>query len=247
MIEWLTQTLTTLDFVIISLVIGSGAALQGAVGYGMAMVATPILILIEPRLIPGPFILSSELLSILIVRREWRSIDLDGIKWAIAGRIPGTIAAGLILAVIAKNTMVLIFGFIVLFAVGLSVIGIRFSPRRNILVSAGVLSGIMGTIASIGGPPMALVYQHEDGEKIRPTLSGFFIFGSLFAVATLIVVGQFGRHELWLTMTLLPGIAIGYLVSSRLLPLLTGKYTREAVLTLATISALVVIVRQVVG
>jgi hypothetical protein len=94
---------------------------------------------------------------------------------------------------------------------------------------------------------MAFVYQDEPGAEIRSTLSGYFIFSASFAVLTLAVVGEFGIRELWLSVTLLPGIAAGYLISSRLLPLLKGNRTKGAVLTVATVSAIVVIVRQLLS
>jgi hypothetical protein len=244
---WIAETLTVLEFLLISLAIGAGAALQGSVGYGMALVASPILIMIEPLLIPGPYMLASQLLSILVVQREWHAIDFGGVKWAIVGRVPGTIAAAVLLALIPKETMVLLFGFLVLGAVAISLTGLHFPPTRWSLLSAGALSGIMGTIATIGGPPMAFVYQDEPGAEIRSTLSGYFIFSASFAVLTLAVVGEFGIRELWLSVTLLPGIAAGYLISSRLLPLLKGNRTKGAVLTVATVSAIVVIVRQLLS
>ena len=37
---------------------------------------------------------------------------------------------------------------------------------------AGLLSGFMGTITSVGGPPMAMVYQNMPGPKVR---AGFML------------------------------------------------------------------------
>ena len=43
--------------IIAGLVIALGALVQGAVGYGMALVAAPLLALVDPRLVPVPLIL----------------------------------------------------------------------------------------------------------------------------------------------------------------------------------------------
>ena len=43
----------------------------------------------------------------------------------------------------------------------------------------------MGSITSIGGPPMALVYQHRTGPELRATLALFFVFGSSLSILLL--------------------------------------------------------------
>ena len=246
MVEWIDASLSTSGLIMIFIAMGLGAALQGSVGYGMALIASPLLILVEPRLIPGPYLLASQLLSILMILRERRSIDFYGLKWALLGRIPGTVLAGYLLAVISENVMVLMFGFLVLLGVVISVAGVRFPPRPKNLFFAGLLSAIMGTIATIGGPPMALVYQDASGDELRSTLSGYFIIGGFFSLAALMVIGRFGLVELWLSATLLPGIILGYLISSRILPLLRRQNTRTAVLVIAAVSGLVVILREMI-
>jgi uncharacterized membrane protein YfcA len=245
MAEWLLQTLGTGGLLKITLAVGLGAALQGSVGYGMALLASPFLIMIEPRLIPGPYLLASQMLSLLMVLRESHAIDFNGVKWALIGRLPGTVLAGYLLATISQKAMVLTFGFLVLLGVVISVAGVRFPPRPKNLFFAGMLSAVMGTIATIGGPPMALVYQDASSDSLRSTLSGYFIVGGLISLATLVVIGRFGQDELRLSVTLLPGILFGYLVSSRLLPLLKSRNTRAAVLVVAAASGAMVIVRQI--
>ncbi len=119
--------MTLLQWVIASLAIGTGAALQGSIGFGMALVASPILVMVDPRFIPVPYMLSSLILSISMVRRERGSVDLMG-QWAIVGRIPATVLAGWLLVVVPQDIMILVFGVFVLVAVGISASGIKF-PR----------------------------------------------------------------------------------------------------------------------
>ena len=49
----------------------------------------------------------------------------------------------------------------VLLCVALSVISWRPQPTPPSLVTAGVASGSFGTATSIGGPPLAVLYQHH--------------------------------------------------------------------------------------
>ena len=66
------------------------------------------------------------------------------------------------------------------------------SGRRGTLVGAGTMSGLMGTLTSVGGPPMALVYQREQAATLRSTLAGFFLFGATWSLITLAVTGEVG-------------------------------------------------------
>ena len=59
--------------------------------------------------------------------------------------------------------------------------GARYRPDN--LVAAGAVSGVMGTATSIGGAPMALIWQGHQGRRLRGTMSAFFMVGSAISVA----------------------------------------------------------------
>ncbi|MYK89610.1 MAG: TSUP family transporter, partial [Acidobacteria bacterium] len=132
-----------------------GSTLQGAIGFGMGLLAAPLLILLDPRFVPAPILACTLVLTLLMAYRERHAIDLRGIKWAMLGRVAGTVVAGGILAIVAADTLVLLFGILILAAVAMSVSGLRFAPTGRALVAAGVLSGVLGTVAAVGGPPLA--------------------------------------------------------------------------------------------
>jgi uncharacterized membrane protein YfcA len=137
-------------------------------------------VLIRPELVPGPLI-NGLALTLLVARRERDSIDLLGVKWALLGRVPGIALGAWALASVPVQEMSLLVGLAVLAGVALGFTRVKLSPAPGILLGAGLLSGIFGTIASIGGPPLALVYQHEPGPKLRGTLAGYFIVGALMS------------------------------------------------------------------
>ena len=235
--------MSAFDTLLVMLCGAVGFTLQGAVGFGMGILGSPILILIDSRLVPGPVLASSMVFTALLAVRERREIDVDGLRWAVAGRAAGTIPAAALLAVLSAEQMSLLFGGIVLLAVAISISGLHVEPRPVSLVMGGALSGIMGTIASIGGPPMALLYQHAPGARVRGTLSGVFLIGSIISLVALTFVGRFGRDELRLTLALLPGVLFGFAVSRRIASRLDRGYTRRAVLTIAAGAGLIVVVR----
>jgi hypothetical protein len=235
--------MSPLDILLVMLCSVIGFTLQGAVGFGMGILGSPLLILIDTRLVPGPILASTMLFTALLTAREHRAIDFDGVRWAVAGRIAGTIPAAALLALLPAEQLGLLFGGIVLLAVAISVSGLHVEPRPASLLAGGALSGIMGTIAAIGGPPMALLYQHAPGARVRGTLSSIFLAGTIFSVAALVLVGRFGREELQLTLALLPGMVFGFLVSPRIASRLDRGYTRRAVLAVASVAGVAVVMR----
>ena len=238
------QLLTGLELVVAGVVMCVGATLQGSVGFGMGLVGSPVLILIDPRFVPGPVLLSTLVLTTFLTWRERHSVDVRGVGWAVAGRVVGTLAAVSVLAVLPQDWTAIVCAGVVLLAVLMSVSGLRFRPVWSVLVVAGALSGLMGTIASIGGPPVAMVYQDAKAMRLRATLSSFFWIGTIMSLVALRAVGRFGAYELRLTLFLLPSMMLGYVLSRWTKGLVDRGRTRVAVLAVATISGVVVIVRQ---
>lgn len=238
--------LTWIDIVIASATVFLGSTLQGSIGFGLGLFASPILIWIDPRFVPAPILLSTFILTTVLGWRERQSVDVWGLSWAVAGRVPGTIVAASVLTVLPEERSSAVFGALVLIGVAMSASGMRVAPKPAIVFLAGMLSGIMGTIASIGGPPIALVYQHSAGDRLRATLSAFFWVGTILSLVALRLIGRFGAEEVRLTLLILPSLLVGTVVSRWTSQVVDRGYTRAAVLTVAGLAGTAVIVRQFV-
>jgi uncharacterized membrane protein YfcA len=212
----------------------------------MGILASPILALIDPRLVPAPVLLSTLVLTSLLTIRDRHAIDFGGLRWAVTGRVMGTFVAATVLVSLPEDQMVFLFGGLVLLGVGMSVSGLRVLPFRSSLLIAGALSGLMGTVASIGGPPMALLYQDARGDRLRGTMSGFFWIGTIVSLVALRLIGRFGAEEISLALVMLPGVLIGFFVSRRTTAFIDRGYTRYAVLTVAGVTGVMVVLRQLI-
>jgi uncharacterized membrane protein YfcA len=223
------------------LVVTASALLQGSVGFGFSILAAPLLILINPVLVPGPLLVPSLAQILLIAIRDRRAIDLSGIKWALAGMIPGTFAGAFILSALPDGQLKLIFGSLVLTAVGISLLGVPISPTAPILSSAGFLSGIMSAVSTISGPPLALIYQHASGANLRGTLAIYFLGVTIFSMVALGGVGRFSwQHFLW-ALPLVPAAILGVWASRFTIEILDRGFIRPAILTLSALAAVGVI------
>jgi uncharacterized membrane protein YfcA len=236
--------MTAASLVVASAVVAVASTLQGSVGFGLSLLAAPLLILIDPLLVPGPLLFASLVLTASTAYRDRRSIDRFGLKWGLVGRLPGTAIGAAALAAIPADQMGLALGGLVLLSVALSLSGLRLRLSRGTLLGAGALSGFMGTTASISGPPVALVYQHASGPRLRGTLAGYFVIGAVISLAALWGIGRFGPSELSRGLALVPGMALGFALSGRLVALADRGYTRPAVLAVSAASALAAIARD---
>lgn len=223
-----------------------GAILQGSVGFGLGMLAAPLLVLIDPDFVPAPLLSAAFGLTLLIARRERKSIDFRGIGWALVGRLPGTFLGAIVAATAAQKTTSILVGVVVFAAVAMIGSGATLRRTPAVLFGAGTVSGFMGTTTSIGGPPIAALYHDAEGAKIRGTMSGFFVVGLTITLVALAAVGRYGPHELYLAGCIFPGAIIGYLVSGHVAPVLDRGYTRVAVLTASALAGLSVIVQALV-
>lgn len=227
-------------------VVGAGSVIQGSIGFGVNVVAGPVLVLIDPELVPGPALVVAFLLTVLVAIRERGSTDREAFRWVFVGRVPGTIVGALAAAALPVEGVAIALACVVLAAVFLSVAGWRVQRTRGTLASAGALSGVMGTLSSVGGPPVALLYQHERGSEVRGTLSSIFAVGSLFSILLLAVVGRFRWHELRISLVLLPAVVGGFVVSRWTSRVMDKGFIRPAVLTLCAVSAVAALVRYAV-
>ena len=224
-------------------IIATGAAVQGSVGFGLGVLGAPLLALIDPRLVPGPLLLDALLLTVLVAIREWKWVRLADLGWSLPGRLVGTVIAVLLMRAVPAERFQVALGVLILAAVALSKWGPKLSLNPRTLTIAGIAAGIMSTFTSIGGPPMALVYQHEEGPRVRGTLAAFFTIGVIFSMGGLRVAGRFGWAEVRLAAWLLPGVVLGFLLSRWSAHWLDRGHTRALVLTISAVAAVLVVVK----
>jgi len=95
--------MSTVGFCTVAGAIMLASALQASIGFGIGMLAAPVVAIVDPGLIPGTLIMVAALVTLIVVVREREDIDLHGTGWALVGRVPGTIAGALLLAIGFRN------------------------------------------------------------------------------------------------------------------------------------------------
>jgi uncharacterized membrane protein YfcA len=234
-------------FAFVLVMVTFGALIQGSIGFGLGFALAPVLTLILPQAVPATILFLTLPVVVTIALRERRAINVRGFLLITAGRIPGTLVGVLILVIVPVDLLAVVLGLMILAGVTMSAIGAGFELQDRTQFVAGLASGIMGTTVAIGGPPLALVYQDRSGAELRSTLSVAFVVGVILSLAGLAIASKVqGWHALF-ALELLPGLVIGLLASNFAAPFLDKRWLRPAVLTFAAVSAVIVVLKGIVG
>lgn len=193
-------------------------AVFGIVGFGSTLVGAPMLAHLLPVTTVVPMLALSDLvaswsngwrLSQHVARRELFRL----LPALFLGSVLG---AWLLFTLPAQWLLPLLGGFVLLYAIR----GLR-SPAQNAARRElaprwawwyGGLGGVFSALFGAGGwvYSLYLLRQLEDPRQIRATQMAVLMFSSVISVGLFLVAGRLLEpHLLWLTLTLLPAIALG--------------------------------------
>jgi uncharacterized membrane protein YfcA len=224
----------------------AGAFVQSSIGFGMAVVAAPFIIVVTPELMPGALLVTSFSLPVVQLVHGPRDIAWRPLGWALAARLLVTPLGVAAVALLSVRAISVVTGLLILLTVGASVSALDLRPTPASSAAAGAVAGFSGTAASIGGPFLALVLQHERPTRVRATLSAFFLVGALMAVTGLAVAGEFTRDQLVAGLVWVPFIGVGYSLAAPARARLDRERLRKAVLVFCVVASVSVIVRAFV-
>jgi uncharacterized membrane protein YfcA len=221
----------------------AGAVVQGSIGFGINLVAVPVVAVLEPDALPATLVVLALPLAAGMLVREHGHVDRRGLAWLLLGRLPGTALGAWVVTILPRDGLSSVIGALVLAGVLMSVVTppLHVTPTTATLV--GLASGTMGTASSIGGPPVALLYQHHAGAVLRSTTAAVFTIGTVLSTAALAVAGEVAGWHLLLAATLTPGVAAGLALARLLHDRLDRGWLRPTVLAVAAVAGAVVIAR----
>jgi len=226
--------------------VAAGALVQGSIGFGFALVSAPVIGLVVPAALPGSLLLLALPLNAVMIRREWRSAHLSGFGMLVVGLGIGTPLGALALRAAPADLLGALFGAAIVMAAAASLLAPAIEPTPGAQLAAGLLSGAINTVAATGGPPIALLYQRRPGPVLRATLAMTFAVASVFAIAAIVVFGEFGRSDWLLAAWGLPGLLAGLLASRPLARYLDERWLRPAVIAFAGVAGIAAMIRALV-
>lgn len=223
------------------------AIVQAGLGMGFGLAAAPLLALLDSALVPAPVLILGFASSL------WVAVQAPPlIRWAevwigTAGRVTGVaLATTFLVAASDPRAFSLAFAAMIGIAVALSAAGWRLGFSRPKLVALATLSGLMGTLTSVGAPPLALIYKERPPREARATLAAFFTLGCTASLAGLWGAGRLGWGDLGLAALMAPAMVAGLWTAGRFSGAFDRRY-RGLMLAASALAAVLLTVRALWG
>jgi uncharacterized protein len=227
--------------------VAAGAALQSAIGFGFALVASPLLFAAtSPAEAVGLMIVLSlevNLLTLLTERRRPHPVWAD-VAPVLAWSLPGALAGVAVLRALDDVALQLLVtaGVLVALVVNLRAANERptgetpHEPPGWARPAAGLVSGALSTATSAGGPPLVLLLMGRGlrPSRVRDTLTACFLGFAPVSVLALVVTGT-GEAVPTATAVaaFLPLAGLGHVAGRPLFARLSAGHAYERVLTVA--------------
>ncbi|MGH2757618.1 MAG: sulfite exporter TauE/SafE family protein [Actinomycetota bacterium] len=236
-------SISVIELCIAAGAIAIGGLVHGSVGIGFVLVSAPVVGLIEPRALPALFVLLGFPIEIWMVLRERAAVDVPGFVQMVGGRVIGTFAAFVVLVVISPHLLTVLIGSAIVIAALLSWRMTGFRSGTATRVVAGGVSGLMGTVAAVGGPALALAYQDREGPVLRATLAATFLATDLLSVAALVASDLLHWWHAQLFVVMLPALMLGVGLSGRVIGRVDTKVLRTGVLLVSAMGGSAVVLK----
>ena len=228
---------------ILAVVTFVSAFIQGSLGIGFALIVAPVVGVLKPDLLPVTLLLLMLPLNLHVAARERRHVDWSGATWITIGRFAGTFAGLWLLAALSLDQLDLAVGIFTVVAAGAALIAPPFSPNKPSALGVGLFTGVTETATGIGGPPLALLYQHAEAPVLRATVALCFFVGEIMSLVVLAFSGRIGSEQLLAALYLTPPVLLGSAASRLAHHRIGGRGLRLGVLVFAIVSGLFLILR----
>jgi uncharacterized protein len=232
-------------FVVAATAVSVGSVVQGAVGFGLNLLAAPFVALVVPEALPATMVLVALPLAVSTLRREHHAVEWRPLRWMLVGAVPGTLIGLAIVGAVDATQLAVVVGTVTLAGVALSVVSPPIPVTAGSSLVAGFFSNVFGTASSVGGPPVALLFQHREGPVARSTLGGFFATSAVMSLVGYVATATITWDQVVFAATLAPFMIAGLWGSRHLHPFVDAGWLRPAVLTLSAIAGTAAIARVV--
>lgn len=235
------MTATVMALVALSVLIA--AFMQSTTGMGFALIVVPVFGILQPSLLPGGLLLMMLPLNAYIAWRERKAIDFAGVKWITAGRAAGTFGGLWVLVAVPLSYLNWLIGGSTIAAALATLVAPAFSPDRRAFVATGLFTGVTETATGIGGPPLAMVYQHSPVATLRASVALSFLIGEVISLVVLAFTGRLTTGSMGALLWLMPALIVGTLASHAVHSRINPRFLRMAVLVFAIGSGAFILIR----
>jgi len=225
-----------MSLVAAALIVLAASVVKGTTGFGFALVATPLLLLLwEPLVMVPVLIPASTVANILIITQNRHRLEWGRVAPMAAAGVLGIPLGTVILFIVPSTTLKIGVALVVLASATILMTGARVNISRERVASsvAGFISGLLLASTTISGPPVTLflINQRWPKDTFRTSLALFFLSLESFAIVSLAVSGILTVSTFVVSIAMWPSVLLGYAMAIRLLP----HISQEAFLRIATV------------
>ena len=192
------------------------AVVNGALGYGFSSLTVPIALLFLTNRVLNPALVLVEVVLnayVLWVNRQALGAIARRMLPIVAGLLPGVAIGTLVVASVHPDWLKLATFALLLPLILLQAAGYRRPIRseRSIAVPFGTGVGLLYSLTTISGPPLALMLNNQGLAKheFRAALGFVRLAEATFTASAYASVGLYTRESLTLAPVMLPGLLIG--------------------------------------
>jgi len=192
------------------------AVVNGALGYGFSSLTVPIALLFLTNRVLNPALVLVEVVLnayVLWVNRQALGAIARRMLPIVAGLLPGVAIGTLVVASVHPDWLKLATFALLLPLILLQAAGYRRPIRseRSIAVPFGTGVGLLYSLTTISGPPLALMLNNQGLAKheFRAALGFVRLAEATFTAIAYASVGLYTRESLALAPVMLPGLLIG--------------------------------------
>lgn len=213
--------LTAGNIILLSLIIFTASVVRGFTGFGLAMVAVPLIQFIMPVSDTAVFIaIINAIFSVLYFRRSRNSVRGQPLGrmaiWTGVGVGIGT----LILRFINPAYIQLVWGVLIILIVIALVRGFSFgiSSDKSAMTLSGLFGGVLAGATGITGPPVAIILSSmkTPREKFNALISLFILFAVSYALLFYLIAGLVETDTFLLAICSVPALIAGLYTGDRL-------------------------------
>lgn len=203
-----------------SAIILAAGFVRGLTGFGLGMVAVPLLsIIFSPKIVVPAVIIQTILTNVPLVwtvRHDLRPMHM----WPlITSAVVGLPAGILLLRWLDPDPLRLFIGATVTVTAVLMLAGFHANIRRErvAFVPVGLASGVLNGTSALSGPPVVLFFANQEmpPKVFRANILFFFFASNTIAVPIFLASGLVNADVLVMTFALFPALAIGTWLGAR--------------------------------
>ncbi|MDC3072223.1 sulfite exporter TauE/SafE family protein [bacterium] len=239
--------------IVIILAVMAGGLIKGTIGFGMPMVALPLIAFAVPVTTAMILLCAPIFLTNFLQIKFKQGISSYRFLPMFIFLVVGLIIGARLILEINLNTITQIIAILIIFAAVINCFGFKINNNINkknerIITSfIGFGSGILGGLSTVYGPPMLayLVAVDLPKEKFVRTVSTMYFIGSFPLYGSLIYYGFATKQDLIMSLLLIIPALIAQQIGTRIRDKINQKQFRNCILITLVILGIMLFIKTI--